>query len=90
MKQVLAEVHGMVQGVWFRAWTTDLAASLGLTGWVRNTPAGTVETLAQGDETALNEFVRHLHQGPVLARVERVDTKFNSTEEKFNKFSVRH
>lgn len=90
MKQVLAEVHGIVQGVWFRAWTMDLAADMDLTGWIRNTPEGTVEILAQGDEDVLTEFVRHLHQGPVLARVERVDTKFNATEEKFSKFSVRH
>ena len=36
-------VHGQVQGVWFRAGTKEKADELGLLGWVKNRPEGTVE-----------------------------------------------
>jgi acylphosphatase len=42
-------VEGRVQGVFFRAYTSDEAKKLGLTGWVRNRPDGTVEALVEGD-----------------------------------------
>jgi acylphosphatase len=50
------EVHGRVQGVFFRAFTGDKARQLGLVGWVRNTNAGTVQGSAQGPADKLEEF----------------------------------
>jgi acylphosphatase len=66
-------IHGQVQGVWFRGWTRDQARKLGLAGWVRNLPDGTVEGLAQGPEEAVNELAARLADGPPHARVERVE-----------------
>ena len=42
-KRVNIIVYGRVQGVWYRAYTRDKAIELGLKGWVRNNPDGTVE-----------------------------------------------
>ena len=47
MKRVRAIVTGRVQGVWVRARTQDEARRLGVTGFVRNLPDGTVEIGAQ-------------------------------------------
>ena len=66
-------IRGRVQGVGFRYFTQTAAAREGLSGWVRNTPDGGVETAAEGDREALDRFERQLRHGPAGARVERVD-----------------
>jgi acylphosphatase len=43
-----------------------------LHGWVRNTPDGRVEVLAEGDAEAIERFERHLRHGPPGARVDQV------------------
>ncbi len=65
-------VHGRVQGVGFRYWTFRTAQALGLSGWVRNLPNGTVELEARGDEHALNALQDALHTGPPYSAVTRV------------------
>src|SRR5689334_9028115 len=54
-------IEGIVQGVGFRPFVFHLAHKLGLTGWVRNTPAG-VEIEVQGRETELAAFERALNE----------------------------
>ena len=50
-------VSGRVQGVWFRAGTREQALQLGLCGWVKNCPDGTVEIHAEGGKEALEHFI---------------------------------
>ena len=66
-------VYGMVQGVWFRAWTAREAAALGLDGWVRNRIDGSVEALFQGPEAAVEEMILRCRVGPPAARVDRLE-----------------
>jgi len=67
-------IHGRVQGVFFRDSTRQKAVELGIGGWVRNCPDGTVEAMARGDEAALVELERWFREGgPSSARVERVE-----------------
>ncbi len=73
-------VRGGVQGVWFRASTQETAQRLGLAGWVRNRPDGTVEIHAEGPEAPLKELIQWCHQGPPLARVEAVDLEWVEPE----------
>lgn len=65
-------VHGLVQGVGFRAATQRKARALGVVGWVRNLPDGRVEVLAGGPPEALEDLHAWLHQGPTGAVVEGV------------------
>jgi len=67
-----ATVHGRVQGVFFRVSTRDEAGRLGLGGWVRNLPDGTVEVFAEGERSLLEDLHRWLHAGPEGARVTAV------------------
>ncbi len=72
MKRVHAQVTGLVQGVYFRASTRDTARALGLKGWVKNMPDGSVELEAEGPEEKISQLVIWLNQGPQYARVENV------------------
>jgi acylphosphatase len=66
-------VTGRVQGVFFRAETRDRAASLGLNGWVRNNPDGSVEAVFEGDRERVSSMVEWCRRGPSHAQVENVD-----------------
>ena len=65
-------MRGIVQGVGFRFFTERAARRLGMSGFVRNLPDGTVEVEADGDETSLGALRSELERGPSGARVEQV------------------
>ncbi|HAP61965.1 MAG TPA: acylphosphatase [Cytophagales bacterium] len=67
-----AVVHGKVQGVWFRASTQQRAAELGVVGWVRNLPDGTVALHAEGTEQAVAALLDWCQTGPPQAIVNQV------------------
>ncbi len=89
MKECSFTVHGKVQGVWFRAWTRDMARELGVTGWVRNKSDGNVEGAVQGNDDLIATFIERLHDGPPLARVSQVDTNRTDDAEQLTSFEVR-
>ncbi|MDI6901897.1 MAG: acylphosphatase [Anaerosomatales bacterium] len=66
-------VSGVVQGVFFRASTRDMAVRLGLAGWVRNTTDGGVEAVFEGEPDAVEQAVAWMRHGPERAVVERID-----------------
>jgi acylphosphatase len=80
MKCVSCRVTGRVQGVWFRGSTQKQAQALGITGYARNMPDGSVAVLACGDEAAIDSLVEWLHRGPTLARVTGVEVEPVDTE----------
>jgi acylphosphatase len=67
-----AVVRGRVQDVGYRYFALRAARELGVNGWVRNLPDGSVETLAEAEETALTLYVARLHAGPLGSRVDAV------------------
>ena len=62
-------IAGRVQGVGYRDWMIETARSLGLDGWVRNNPDGSVEALISGDVAAVEELSRLCRRGPRMADV---------------------
>ena len=66
-------MRGRVQGVGFRASTIERARSLGLGGWVRNRPDGTVEAVFEGPRDRVESMVEWCRRGPAGARVDSVD-----------------
>jgi acylphosphatase len=68
-------VHGRVQGVAFRHHTCQRALELGVTGWVRNLPDGTVEGRFEGDDSAVAALVEWCRSGPPAARVDLLDIR---------------
>ncbi|GAB2513711.1 acylphosphatase [Pseudoxanthomonas sangjuensis] len=65
-------VAGKVQGVWFRASTREQALKLGLRGYAKNLPDGSVEVLAAGAAAAVDALGQWLRVGPPQARVDSV------------------
>jgi acylphosphatase len=65
-------VTGRVQGVSFRWYAVQEAAKLGVTGWVRNEPDGSVAGHFEGDADAVEAMVDWWREGPGPARVQRV------------------
>lgn len=63
---------GRVQGVWFRGFIRKHATELGLKGWVRNRPDGTVEAEITGPRPAVEDLLRRSRKGPPAARVDEV------------------
>lgn len=72
-------IYGRVQGVGYRSWTVRNARKLGLTGWVRNTVDGTVEALFCGDTNAVEAMIEGCADGPLAAKVERIERKLCDT-----------
>lgn len=68
-------VRGQVQGVGFRPFVYRLASSLGLAGWVGNSPAG-VDIELEGQPIKLEQFI-HLckTKPPPLTRIDNVQLK---------------
>lgn len=80
-------IHGVVQGVYYRASTIQQAQVLGLSGWVRNRRDGSVEAFASGSADAVEKLIAWAHTGPASARVERVDvTEMPPPSEPMNGF----
>lgn len=75
MKRVHVEVHGDVQGVFFRDSCRSEAQQRGVAGWVTNTASGTVEAEFEGPDGDVDAMVVWCRQGPSRASVERVDTR---------------
>jgi acylphosphatase len=72
-KAVEVRITGRVQGVSFRYWTQQQARELGVTGWVRNEPDGSVTGHFEGPAGAVDGLVAWCGHGPPGARVDAVD-----------------
>lgn len=75
-KSVILKVYGKVQGVGFRYYTNKKANELGLNGFVKNKPDGSVYIEAEGDEANLLGFINWCQDGPPWARVSKVEQQF--------------
>ncbi len=86
MKRLEARVFGWVQGVGFRAYTKWRAKDLGLSGYAKNLPDGSVEVVAEGPEEDLRKLVEHLWVGP--GRVDNVEWRIVEEVEGLRGFRI--
>ena len=82
-------VYGRVQGVFYRAWTSEQADALGIKGWVRNCPDGRVEAHVEGEQAAVGEMIDRMRRGPSSAQVEDLRI-WDADICDFDGFEVRH
>lgn len=89
-KRVTIIVRGVVQGVGFRMETKWEADRLGLHGYVRNRPDGSVEIVAEGNSAAIDRLIAWAKHGPPAAVVEDVEVKDGEPTGEFLDFGIRH
>jgi acylphosphatase len=82
-------IYGRVQGVFFRAWTSEQADELGVRGWVRNCPDGRVEAHVEGEEGAVDAMIERMRGGPPSAKVDDLRI-WDADICDFDGFEVRH
>ena len=76
MQGVKVHITGIVQGVGFRPFVYNLAASLDIKGWVKNTSAGVVIE-ADGEKDVLDSFLQKLRDdAPPLSRIDEFTASF--------------
>jgi len=81
------EISGRVQGVGFRYSLYEEALRLGLSGWVRNRRAGSVEAVVQGPAAAVEAMQRWAAQGPPASQVTGVEA--TPVDGAFEGFEIR-
>lgn len=81
-------VKGKVQGVFFRAGTQDEAKRLGVTGYAKNLPDGSVEVIASGEREKVLALAEWLKSGPPRATVSEVNSK-EIPFKQYDRFSVQ-
>lgn len=89
MQAARIHISGIVQGVGFRPFVYNLAARLGVKGWVNNTSAG-VDIHAEGDAVTLQAFIEKLSsEKPALAVIDQFTVR-DAAPEDFTTFDIQH
>jgi len=83
-------VTGSVQGVCFRVETKRAADHIGVAGWVRNRPEGTVEAVFEGEREKVEAAINWCRKGPPFGRVENVSITWEPFEGKFTGFDITY
>lgn len=87
-KQLQANITGRVQMVMYRDFAQRKARKLGIVGSVKNLPNGSVEVIAEGEEEVLNDYVKYLDRGPILAKVENIRIDWAEAKGQFSDFLI--
>ncbi len=87
-KHFSIKITGKVQGVFFRASTKEKADELGVKGFVRNEPDGSVYVEVEGAEYILDQFIDWCTHGPERAWVEKMEPR-PGEKKGFKDFEVR-
>lgn len=88
MNEVLIQIKGLVQGVFYRAYIKKRANELGLTGWIKNNPDGTVTVCAEGEKEKLEQFIEYCKTGSNSSKVENINTVWEESSRKFEGFRI--
>jgi acylphosphatase len=90
MIRITAVARGEVQGVGYRYFVTGCARATGMTGYVKNQPDGSVLVVAEGEQTALDTFVRIITaEEDALIRVDFLAVTWGEASGEFAGFGVK-
>ena len=83
-------ISGKVQGVGFRYFVQTTARQLGLSGWVKNYPDGSVIGVAEGEHGLIVAFLKELKVGNRWSRVEEIENQPQGYSGEFKSFEIRY
>jgi acylphosphatase len=83
-------IEGRVQGVFYRAFTREIAHSLGLRGWVRNLYDGRVEAVFEGKKQIIEQAIEECFSGPPGSKVTNMEVKWEEFQGDMQGFAVRY
>jgi acylphosphatase len=72
MPTVRLLIRGKVQGVFYRASSKEMAAKLGVKGWIKNNADDSVEARVTGTDEQIQQFMAWCRKGPRRAEVAQV------------------
>ena len=82
-------VTGLVHGVAFRAHVEFYALRIGVLGWVRNVGSDTVETVAEGTRSQIDQFIETVKKGSPASRVDEARVEYEPTTGQLTGFIVK-
>ena len=88
-KRIECVVTGEVQGVFFRDFVRDAAEALGISGFVKNNPDGTVTAVGEGEEEKLKIFSENIKKGTEYSKITGIDVKWSEETDEFPAFEIR-
>jgi acylphosphatase len=83
-------IDGRVQGVFYRAFTGEIAHTLRLSGWVRNLRDGRVEAVLEGEKDMIQQAIQKCYAGPPGARVSTIEVQWEHYTGEENGFNIRY
>lgn len=86
-KRIHVFYSGRVQGVGFRFTAESIAKGLGLTGWVKNLDAGSVEVVAEGQKDALEDFLERI-KDYFSHYIRDIDLEWEEASGEFRNFGI--
>lgn len=89
MKHYNLKITGRVQGVWYRGSAREKARELGVKGYAKNMPDGSVYIEAEGNEYKLGAFINWCRKGPQMAVVDDVQIE-NGEMKNYKVFDIKH
>lgn len=89
-KQIILKIYGRVQMVMYRDSARRQARKLGLIGWIMNDSDGAVKLIAEGEEENLKQFIDWCYNGPILAKVDKIDIKWQEATSQFKEFEIKY
>ena len=88
--RISLEISGVVQGVFYRLYTKRKADEIGVTGWVKNLPRGSVKIVAEGPNEKLTKFIKWCWDGSPSAQVSDIRVEWQDYEGEYSIFKIRY
>jgi acylphosphatase len=83
-------IEGRVQGIFYRAFTRNVAVKLGLSGWVKNLYDGRVEAVFEGDRTLIEQAIQQCRIGPEGAHVRDIEVAWEGYSGRDKGFEIKY
>ncbi len=90
LKRVHLIIEGRVQGVFFRAFTREVAVKHNLKGWAKNLYDGNVEAVFEGEGSDISKAIAECYKGPPASKVMHIDIKWEPYTGAYDTFSIRY